>query len=104
VDPFPVGYVLPKVDVLRAPAFVFWGAGNSASIPVAILGVLAVTLVIGNVLSLRGVMTGPQVGLALLVVSALLHQGLIAALIGSALVLRYGVRTLLLANENVRFS
>ena len=56
------------------------------------------TLVIGNVLILRGVMTGPQVGLALLVVSALLHQGLIAALIGTALVLRYGIRRALWAS------
>ena len=58
------------------------------------------TLVIGNVLTLRGVMTGPQVGLALLVVSALLHQGLIAALIGTALVLRYGIRRALWASPS----
>jgi len=98
VDPFPIGYVLPKVGFLRAPEFVFWGAGNHPSIPVAILGVLVLTLVIGNILTLRGVMTGSQVGLALLVVSALLHQGLIAALIGTTLVLRYGIRRALWAS------
>jgi hypothetical protein len=92
VEPFPIGYVLPNVDSFRAPEFVFWGTGSPLLNSVAILGVLVMTLVIGNVLTLRGVMTGPQVGLALLVVSALLHQGLIAALIGTALVLRYGIR------------
>ena len=92
IDPFPIGYVPPKLGFLRAPEFLFWSAGSHPLIPVAILGALTVTLVIGLVLARRGVITEPEVGLAPLVVSALLHQAIPAALIASGLVLRYGIR------------
>lgn len=92
VDPFPIGYVPPKIGFLRAPEFLFWSAGGHPLIPIAILGALVVTLVIGHLLARRGAITGPQLGLVLLVVSALLHQGILAALIAGALVLRYGIR------------
>jgi len=38
VDPFPIGYVPPRMGFLRAPEFLFWGAGGPFLIPVAILG------------------------------------------------------------------
>ncbi len=91
-DPFPSGYVPPNVGFLRGPEFLLWSGAGHPLIPVAILGALAMTLVIGQVLARQGVVTWPEVGLALLVVSALLHQGTLAALIGTALVLRYGIR------------
>ncbi|MCI0418110.1 MAG: glycosyltransferase family 39 protein [Acidobacteria bacterium] len=91
MDPFPIGYVPPRIGFLRVPGFLFWSAGDPF-ISVVILGALTMTLVIGLVLARRGVITGPQVGLAPLVVSALLHQGILAALIATALVLRYGIR------------
>ena len=92
VDPFPIGYVPSQIGFLRAPEFLFWGAGGQPLIPIAILSSLAVTLVIGSILSRRGVITEPQLGLVLLAVSALLQQGILAALIASALVLQYGIR------------
>ncbi|PYV41554.1 MAG: hypothetical protein DMG06_16715 [Acidobacteria bacterium] len=90
--PFPIGYRPPKIAFLRGPEFLFWSAGDHPCIPVAILGALTMALVTGLVLARRGVISGPQVGLAPLVVSALLHQGMLATLIATALVLRYGLR------------
>jgi len=92
VDPFPIGYVPPKLGFLRAPEFLFWSAGDHPMIPIGILGSLTMTLVIGLVLARREMITGPEAGLAPLVVSALLHQAIPAALIATGLILRYGIR------------
>lgn len=92
VDPFPAGYVPPQAGFLSAPGFVLWSSGSQPLISAAMLGLLAATLMIGRVLARRGKITGPQAGLALLVVSAVLHQGIVAVLVVAALLLRYGIR------------
>lgn len=92
VDPFPNGYVPPKTGILRSPEFLFWGTAHPSLMTVVILATVAITLATGYVLARRGTIRGPQVGLAALVVSAVFHQGILAALIVTALVLRYGIR------------
>ncbi len=93
-DLFPPGYSLPKVSFLRNPQFVFWNPGGQPLVTLTIVvGLLALALVIGVVLARRGAITAPQAGLVLLVGAALLHQGVVAALIALALLLRYGIRS-----------
>ena len=92
IDPFPIGYARPRIGFLRTPEFLLWSTSDHPLIVTVILGALAMTLVIRQALARRGAVTQLQVGLTLLVVSALFHQGIVAVLITIALALRYGIR------------
>jgi hypothetical protein len=92
VDPFPPGYAVPRVGILRTPEFLFWGPAAHPLASVVILCALAITFGVGLALVRRKAMTPPEVGILLLIVAGLLHQGLVALLIATAAILRLGIR------------